>query len=184
MAWSTPLTAVANAVLTAAQWNASVRDNLLMTAPALATTAGSYFAVTGTNAIAQRVPSFSSQNGVETTTSASYTGTLSGGAGTAGPSLTVTTGTKALVIWACRQSNSSAGANVWTSYAVTGASSISPSDNYALSYDSPVAGSTCYHAYSALETSLTAGSNVFQMQYRASSGTASFGQRRLTVLPF
>jgi hypothetical protein len=29
MAWTTPLTAVANVALTAAQWNASVRDNLL-----------------------------------------------------------------------------------------------------------------------------------------------------------
>jgi hypothetical protein len=28
MAWTTPLTAVANVALTAAQWNASVRDNL------------------------------------------------------------------------------------------------------------------------------------------------------------
>lgn len=184
MAWSTPLTAVSNATLTAAQWNASVRDNLLMTAPALATTAGSYFAVTGTNAIAQRTPAFNSQNAVETTTSVTYTGTLSGGAGTSGPSVTITTGTKALVCWATRQGNSSAGANVWTSYAVTGASSIVASDNYALSYDSPVAGSTCYHGYSALETNLVAGSNIFQMQYRTSSGTATFGTRRLTVIPF
>lgn len=29
MAWTTPITAVASAIATAAQWNASVRDNLL-----------------------------------------------------------------------------------------------------------------------------------------------------------
>jgi len=39
MAWFTPLAGVSTATLTAAQWNASVRDNLLETAPAKATSA-------------------------------------------------------------------------------------------------------------------------------------------------
>ena len=34
MAWTAPMTAVSGSVLTAAQWNTNVRDNLLETAPA------------------------------------------------------------------------------------------------------------------------------------------------------
>lgn len=180
MAWSTPLTAVSNATLTAAQWNASVRDNLLMTAPALASTAGSHFAVTGANAIAQRTSAVAAVNTVQTTSSVSYTNLT-----TAGPAVTMTTGPQALIIMSTRISNSTALANSWASYTVTGASSVSASDNYALSYDSPTAGSTCYMSYATLEPSLVAGSNTFTMVYRSSSpGTASFGSRRLSVIPF
>ena len=54
MAWSAPMTAVANSTFTAAQFNQYVRDNLNETAPALATAAGSYFAADGINSIAER----------------------------------------------------------------------------------------------------------------------------------
>lgn len=183
MAWSTPLTAVSNTALTAAQWNATVRDNLLTTAPALATVAGSIFAATGTNAIAQRTPAAAAQTGAaETTTSTTYTGTLSGGAGTAGPSITVTTGPKALISFHCRQSSSVAGTNVWTSVAVSGATTIAANDNWAISYDQA---GQIYHGLTYIEPSLTAGSNTFQMQYRVSGGTGTFGTpRRLNVVPF
>lgn len=182
MAWSTPLTAVANASLTASQWNASVRDNLLMTGPALATTAGSIFAVTGTNAIAQRLPGQFAVAGGETTTSATYTGTLSGGAGTAGPGFPINTGVKALVAFHCRQSTSVSTTNVWTSVAVSGASTIAASDSWALSMD--IVSSQIFHGLTYVETGLTSGVNTFQMQYRASGGTATFASRRLNVVPF
>lgn len=55
MAWTTPLTAVSGSILTAAQWNASVRDNLNETAPAKATTADRMFVTTGPNALQQNV---------------------------------------------------------------------------------------------------------------------------------
>jgi hypothetical protein len=181
MAWSTPLTAVSNATLTAAQWNASVRDNLLMTAPALATTAGAIFAATGTNTIAQRIPDAAGQNGGETTTSTGYTSTLSGGGGTAGPAVTVTTGPKALISFHCRQSTSVGGTNVWTSVAISGASSIAASDNWALSYDLT---GQLFHGLTYLEENLTPGSNVFTMAYRVSGGTGTFASRRINVVPF
>lgn len=181
MAWTTPLTAVANASLTAAQWNASVRDNFLTTAPALATTAGSIFAATGTSAIAQRTPDAAGQLGGETTTSTSYTSTLSGGAGTAGPAVTVTSGVKALIAFHCRQSTSSAGTNVWTSVAISGATSISASDNWAISYDQT---GQLFHGLTYLEEGLTAGSNTFTMSYRVSGGTGTFATRRINVVPF
>ncbi len=181
MGWTTPLTAVANASLTAAQWNASVRDNLLMTAPAQATTAGSIFAATGTNALAQRLPGQFAVAGGETTTSTTYTGTLSGGAGSAGPGFNITTGPKALVAFHCRQSTSAGGTNVWTSVAVSGATTIAASDSWAISIDTT--GQT-FHGLTYIETGLTAGVNNFQMQYRVSGGTGTFATRRLNVCPF
>ncbi len=183
MAWTTPLTAVSNAALTAAQWNASVRDNLLTTGPALATTAGSIFAVNGSNSIVQRVPAVATQLATETTGSLSYTATLSGGSGTAGPSLTITTGPKALVAFHTRQSTSVSGVNVWTSVAVVAGTAISASDNWALSAD--ILNAQLYHGLTYLETSLTAGSNQFQMQYRiGSAGTFTASTRRLSVVAF
>jgi hypothetical protein len=183
MAWTTPLTAVANASLTAAQWNASVRDNLLTTAPALATTAGSFFATTAANSIAERIPTANSVTGsAETTTSTSYTATLSGGAGTSGPAVTLTTGPKALIAFHCRQSTSISTTNVWSSVAVSGASAISASDNWALSMD--IVSSQIIHGMAYLEPNLTAGSNTFTQQYRVSAGTGTFAARRINVVPF
>lgn len=181
MGWTTPLTAVASTALTAAQWNASVRDNLLMTAPAQASTAGSIFAATGTNALAQRIPGQFAVAGGETTTSVTYTGTLSGGAGSAGPGFAITTGVKALVVFHCRQSTSVAGTNVWTSVGVSGASTIAASDSWAISVD--VTGQL-FHGLSYIETGLTSGVNTLQMQYRVSGGTGTFATRRLNVVPF
>lgn len=182
MAWTTPLTAVASTALTAAQWNASVRDNLLTTAPALATTAGSIFAVTGTNAIVQRLPGTFSVAGGETTTSTTYTGTLSGGAGSAGPGFPINTGVKSLVSFSCRQSTSTATTNVWTSVGVSGASTIAASDQWATSMD--IVSSQIFHGLTYVETGLTAGVNTFQMQYRVSGGTGTFASRRLNCVPF
>jgi len=87
MSWTAPLTAVATASLSAAQWNASVRDNLLETAPAKATAAGQVFVATAANAIAARTPSSNLITTIETTTS-----TTSGVLPTAGPSVSVVTG--------------------------------------------------------------------------------------------
>lgn len=176
------MTAVANAALTAAQWNASVRDNLLMTAPAQATTAGSIFAATGTNSLGQRIPGQVSQSGGETTTSTTYTGTLSGGAGTAGPGAPITTGVKSLISFHCRQSTSVSTTNVWTSVAVSGATTIAASDSWALSMD--IVSSQIFHGLTYVETGLTAGVNTFQMQYRVSGGTGTFASRRLNIVPF
>lgn len=182
MAWTTPLTAVASTALTAAQWNASVRDNLLMTAPPQATTAGSIIAVAGTNSIVQRIPGQFAVAGGETTTSSTYTGTLSGGAGSAGPGFSITTGPKALVAFHCRQSTSVSTTNVWTSVGVSGASTIAASDSWALSMD--IVSSQIFHGLTYVETGLTAGVNTFQMQYRVSGGTGTFATRRLNVVPF
>lgn len=181
MAWTTPLTAVASTALTAAQWNASVRDNLLMTAPALSSQVSSIFAGNGSNSIVQRAPGQFAQLSGETTTSTTYTSTLSGGGGTAGPSFPIGTGTKALLSFHCRQSTSVAGTNVWTSVAVSGASTIAASDSWAISYDQT---GQLFHGLAYVETGLTAGTNTFAMSYRVSGGTGTFATRRLNCVPF
>jgi hypothetical protein len=179
VAWTTPLTAASNTALTASQWNASVRDNLLTTAPGLASTQGSIFAVSGTNAIAQRTPATNSVTGVTaTSTSASYTATLTG---FTCPSVTVTTGVKALIAFSTRQTASVAGNNVWTSVGVTSASSITASDNWAASWDGT---GQHYYCMTYLETSLTAGSNIFTEQCRVSAGTGTFSTQRISIVPF
>ncbi|GII42264.1 hypothetical protein [Planotetraspora phitsanulokensis] len=47
MAWSAPMTAVANSIFTTAAFNQYVRDNLLETAPAKATTGSRLIVTTG-----------------------------------------------------------------------------------------------------------------------------------------
>jgi len=178
MAWTTPLTAVANAALTAAQWNASVRDNLLTTAPALATTAGSFFATTAANSIAERIPQVGNVTTVGTTTSTTYTTALSGAANL---SVTATTGPAALWAIHSRQSSSSAGTNVWSSCAISGASSIGAGDDRAISYDQT---DGLYHGITVLENGLTAGSNTFALQQRVTAGTGTYNSRRIQVIPF
>jgi hypothetical protein len=181
LAWTTPLTAASNTALTAAQWNASVRDNLLTTAPGLASVAGSIFAATGTNAIAQRTPVTNTNLGagsVGTTTSTSYVQALTG---TTLPQVAATSGVKALIAFSTRQTAATAGQNMWTSVAVSGATTIAASDNWAMSWDGT---GQHYYCMTYLETSLTAGSNTFTMQARVSSGTATFSTQRISVVPF
>lgn len=178
MAWSTPLTAVSNASLTAAQWNASVRDTLLETAPAKATASGTHFAGTGVNTIAERILKVASFVAVGTTTSTSYTATLTGAPNL---SVTATTGTHAVWSISSRQSASISGQNVWSSVAISDATTIASSDAKCISYDQA---GEIYHGVTIMENALTAGSNTFTVQQRASSGTCTVGNRRIQVVPF
>lgn len=181
MAWTTPLTATSNTALTAAQWNASVRDNLLQTAPALATTAGGMFATTGANAIAQRIPSSSQVSGSDVTAFTSYVD-LNGGAN---PVVTVTCGVAALVSVGALAANSTSGANTFCSYAVSGANTIAGTDATSLGGVSSAAGATAVTGSRVrLETGLAAGSNTFTEKYRVSTGTGTFSNRHIAVVPF
>lgn len=178
MTWTAPMTAVANTVFTAAQFNTHVRDNLNETAPAKATTAGTLFVATGANSIAERVPS---TNGV--TTSETTTGTGYGDLATPGPTVTVTTGTKAIVIVTSLVQNSTSGQNSYASYAVSGASAISATDDRSVLITAAATNQTLRASAVYMETGLTAGSNTFTMKYRVTGGTGSFQNRRITVIP-
>ena len=183
MTWSTPLTAVANTVLTAGQWNASVRDNLLETAPNKATapaaSAGHWFVSESANVIQQRVISQASVDAAETTSTITYTDLT-----TNGPIIsTLTTGTAALVLINARLSHATANVQSWASFETTGATTTAANDNWAVVAENATAGNFTRCGASHL-ISLTAGSNTFRMRYRVESATAgTFATRKMQVLP-
>lgn len=177
MAWSTPLTAVANVSLTAVQWNASVRDNLNETAPAKATAGGRLIVTTAANAIAERDVVTAFVGTSETSASTGYVDLT-----TPGPAATVTTGTKGLVSVGCYMSNATAGARPWMSHAISGASTAAGSDSYAAIFTSSAANELYGASQLTLWSTLTAGSNIFTAKYRVSSGTGSWAQRRIIVV--
>lgn len=177
MAWSTPLTAVSNATLTAAQWNASVRDNLLETAAAKATTAGRIFVSTGANAVAERVIDSATVPASQTTTSTTYASLL-----TAGPAVTVTTGTRALVFIQAFMSSNSIGQKSWAGVAVSGATTIAASDTTGIEFQVYGSNAEFRGTAATLFKTLNAGANTFTMQYRVSAGTTTYGDREIIVV--
>lgn len=180
MAWSTPLTAVANAALTAAQWNASVRDNLLLTAPALATGASGLWVSTGANAGAFRTPGLAHVTATQTTTSISSYGDLA----TVGPTVTLTTGPNAITFQGAAASNSTGGGSAIMSYAVSGATTFAADNARAYRVESGTANQQLRSTTTHYLPSLTPGSNTFTAKYTTGSGgTASFGERHLAVFP-
>lgn len=174
IAWTTPLTAVANASLTAAQFNASVRDNMLLTPAALASADSQWFVSTGTNTVVARRPDFG--NTVSTAQATASTSFVD--LATAGPTLTMTTGVRGLALWGCQLTNSVGAAFSYMSF--TGA-------NFTASTTASVqsTGSNAIQAsYSLFLNGMTAGSNTFTAKYAVSSGTGTFQDRRLQLLPF
>jgi hypothetical protein len=116
----------------------------------------------------------------QTTTSTSYTDLA-----TTGPSVTLATGTKALVIVSGKLNNASLGNAASMSMAVSGATSLGASDAYRI-YTSASVGSSypaeIYASKVTLLTGLTAGSNTFTAKYKANASTASFADREITVI--
>ncbi len=175
------MTAVANSVFTAAQFNTHVRDNLLETAPAKATTAGRHFAATGTNSIAERASVTDFIGTSETTTSATYTDLA-----TVGPTVTVTTGVSAWVyVSAFANNGTDSTSNSWA-YEISGATSSAANDNHRGIYvrEGSTTGTTGGRLTAvSLRTGLTAGVNTFTTKYKTSGGTASFQDRAIAVFP-
>lgn len=178
MAWTAPMTAVANAVFTSSQYNTHVRDNLLETAPAKATAAGRYYVATGANAIAERVPSTDETDNNEATSSTSYADLA-----TNGPAVTVTTGTKAIVWFNTQVANTSADVESYASVAVSGATTIAASDSWAICQDGVGVNQFWGLGTTTMFTTLNAGSNTFTMRYRVSGGLATYRRRNIIVLP-
>jgi len=179
MAWTTPATAVANATLPAATWNATVRDNLNATAVALASVSSQYFVATGVNALAARLLQTATVATSQTTATTSYTNLA-----TVGPAVTVTTGTIAVAFFCAAVSNTAANSATDVSVAVSGASSVAASDAWRTVLDgvsanqvNRVVGMHCF-------TGLNAGSNTFTVQYKVGSGTGTFSDRELIVFPY
>ena len=182
MVWSTPLTAVANVALTAAQWNLSVRDNLLETGPAKATTAGAHFAVTGTGAIAERVPTEDVVDTLQTTTSQTFADLA-----TVGPTVTVTTGAKCMIVLTAGMSIDQTNQSSRMSVDISGANVQAAIDARAARVGAASATpSTTRCSALMILSGLTPGSTTFTAKYRTSgsTSTSTFDQRRVSVLPF
>lgn len=113
----------------------------------------------------------------ETTTSATYVGL------TTPLAVTVTTGTKALVIVSAEFRNGSAANAGYSSYAVSGATTIAASDQRCIhTYLGSATNFQTRTSAGSLLTGLTAGSNTFTVQYKTDAGTGNWLQRDITVI--
>jgi len=122
-----------------------------------------------------RTPANDTVAATESTTSLSYVDLA-----TAGPTVTATCSTQALVILTASSWNTASNAS-WMAYEVSGASTFSADDTKSLQMNSSngVRYSACY-----LQTGMTAGTSTFQAKYRVStSGTGWWSQRRLAIIP-
>jgi hypothetical protein len=129
----------------------------------------------GTNWVcATPVSAFTATNG--TTTSTSFTATLTSG-GT-NPSVTLVTGTTALVMVSATTSCTS-GFTHNMGVAVSGATTLAASTAQGVYSTQSTANR---HSDQYVLTGLTAGTNTFTLQYITAAGTASFSQRNITVI--
>ena len=117
----------------------------------------------------------------ESTTSTTYTDLA-----TAGPSVTLTTGTKALIIITCGYfRNGTNSTSNYISTEISGASSVSPTDDRALFLSTTSTGNSRPElgmSFAYIITGLTAGSNTFTLKYRTTTGTMQAGDRLINVI--
>ena len=173
------MTAVDGDVLTAAQYNQHVRDNILETVPAKAngsTTPAHFPVVSGTNSISMRVAESQTLHAEVSSSSASYTQL-------GGPTVSITTGESALCLWTVRGYHNTTGTSWSASVGVSGATDIAPSNNWRIMVDGVDGGSgnrirkMGVHRF----TNLNPGLNTFSVHYVCSSG--AFDYRHLVVIP-
>lgn len=180
MSWTAPHTATASETLTAAIWNATVRDDLTETEAFNGSgNEGCHSITLAAHSVGEGITSSSVVTTTENITATSY-----GNLATFGPSVGVGTGTSALVFMSAEVSNSSANSSARFSMSVTGASTIAESDDWSCLTDGLAAFATSRRSVTHRVTGLTVGVNTFTMRYKAGSGIASFGKRELVVIPF
>jgi hypothetical protein len=179
LTWNAPITWTVGQTVTFSQLNSQIRDNMLETAAAKATTAGSLFAGTGANSLAERIPNQGTTLASDTCTSSTFVD-MGGGAGA---SLTITSGPKALVVHSATMANSTVNAQCLTSLDISGATTSLASDTRALRHISATANASFGGSYLTVYA-VTSGSNTFLMKYRVSGGTGTFDDRRVAAVPF
>lgn len=205
MAWTAPRTWVTSETVTAGIMNTHVRDNLLETAAATAAAAGdlvyadaansmgsrlahpgtgSYLVSDASNGLAWRSvgydENYSDASTSQAITSTSYTSL--GAPAVNFPSVTLTTGTNALVfVSAFRVSNDTAGQSVRVAFSVSGATTTAAQDSLAAQHESGSADDLGSPAVMR-SISLTAGSNTFQMEAMVTGGTGTIARPRILVM--
>lgn len=99
------------------------------------------------------------------------------------PSVTVTTGTSALVtVNAMMLRSTGAFGTAFAGFEVTGASSIAPNNDATAVVSSTTAGVGSSAARTLLVTGLTAGSNTFALRFRTDNGSIIVGRTGITVM--
>jgi hypothetical protein len=207
MAWTAPRTWVTGETVTAALMNSAIRDNLLETSAATATTAGDLVYADAANSMGSRL-GIGSGNGSHLASTgsapvwrsvghligdASYGAiietsfddfaNLGNGTGT-NVTVTVTTGTRAIVFYGARSvANTTAGAIGQISYRVSGATTTAASVNWGTVFESTAANDAGDAGRMHVAT-LTAGSNTFTLQGFVSAGSGTIGFPYIAVLPF
>lgn len=112
----------------------------------------------------------------QTTTSTSFTDLT-----TSGPAVSVTTGTAAIVTVSANLDNTLGTAYSVMSFAVSGATTTAASDNRGVTFIPGTNGYGSRSSFTYYVTGLTAGTNTFTAKYRATAGTAGFGDRTIVV---
>ena len=97
-------------------------------------------------------------------------------------SVTLTTGTKALILLSAVEYNNGAGNDCRIGFSVSGATTFSANNDYALS-NNPDSANQSYAVGGAIYyDALTAGSNTFTMKFNVAGGTGNFYNRNITVI--
>lgn len=179
MVWTAPITFDPNSVLTAAQMNTYLRDNMLETMPAKSVHAGSHFAVVARNQIAERMIKSGFIAGPDTSTSTEYTDLAN-----LGPSVSVSTSVSAFVFLYAMQSEHITGGPTWMSYEVSGATESDADDNRAVQMQQGSIDRGQAWGAGILHEDLTPGINIFTAKYRVSgNGNGTWTNRRIIVFP-
>jgi len=114
----------------------------------------------------------------ESTTSTSFTD-LS----TAGPAVTITTGTKAFVILGCRMEGASTSTRGYMGFAVSGSSSVAANEGRAQELKVVADQFIDQKSFGYIITGLTAGSNTFTAKYKSQTGAiVYYTERRISVI--
>lgn len=114
----------------------------------------------------------------QTTTSTSYTDLA-----TAGPAVTVTTGTKALVSIGVQMGTGTTGGAIAMGFGITGSTTVAAADSFATAIDTCGANFINPGALTMIVTGLTAGSNTFTGKYKTQGATTgTFRFRWITVV--
>ena len=97
-------------------------------------------------------------------------------------SVTLTTGTKALVLITAKMGNTNSGNSTRVAYAVSGATTIAASDDANLYEGGAISNGYYTLSSSFYESGLTAGSNTFTLKFKVGGGTGNYEDRQLTVI--
>lgn len=196
MAWTVPITFVPETILTAAQLNLHIRNNLNEMAPAKASERGNIFVTTGRNQIRQQTPVFDFYEGTfdansEKTSSGEYTDLKY-----VGPSATTFVTHGALISMSVRSNNSSANAFNIVSFEVSKPAEgdelneeivHEATDERSLVFEPALGGTDSQDlatGYTTLIGVPEPGTYTFRQKFRVTAGTGMFYRRWLSVIPF